>query len=165
MAAECTQRCPFRGRRARSDFRSSARMTDRSRAPVSICTAPVFRVKPSAIRLDMRYRADWSIRTAPVSVQCMWEVRRQCCWKRYIQNPSLEPGEVNVIRLRPLGITPPKFPGERPYSWGQRMMKFDRIASEWSGAGVRIEIIGSGCDNTAPATASHRPGSRSDPRQ
>jgi subtilisin len=71
-------------------------------------------------------------------------------WERYIQNPSLEPGEVNVIRLRPLGITPPKFPGERPYSWGQRMMKFDRIAPEWSGAGVRIGIIGSGCDNTHP---------------
>src|SRR5882762_8909643 len=33
-------------------------------------------------------------------------------WERYIQNPSLEPGQVNVIRLNPLDRTSGSFPGE-----------------------------------------------------
>src|ERR1700722_19823034 len=40
-------------------------------------------------------------------------------WERYIGNPSLDPGQVNVIRLSPLDWTSRSFPGERPYSWGQ----------------------------------------------
>jgi len=32
-------------------------------------------------------------------------------WERYIQNPSLEPGQVNVIRLNPLDRTSGSFPG------------------------------------------------------
>jgi subtilisin len=71
-------------------------------------------------------------------------------WESYIQNPSLELQEVNIIRLSPLGRNPTKFPGERPHSWGQRMMKLDRIPPEWTGVGVKIGIIDSGCDNTHP---------------
>jgi subtilisin len=71
-------------------------------------------------------------------------------WERYILNPSLEPGQVNVIRLSPLGRTSGSFPGERPYGWGQRLMKFDRISPEWNGAGTKIGLIDSGCDNSHP---------------
>lgn len=71
-------------------------------------------------------------------------------WERYIQNPSLEPGEVNVIRLSPLDRTSGSFPGERPYSWGQRIMKFDRVPANWNGAGTKIGIIDSGCDTSHP---------------
>jgi hypothetical protein len=71
-------------------------------------------------------------------------------WERYIENPSLEPGQVNVIRLSPLDRTSGSFPGERPYSWGQRIMKFDRVPTEWNGAGTKIGIIDSGCDTSHP---------------
>jgi len=71
-------------------------------------------------------------------------------WERYIQNPSLEPGQVNVIRLSPLDRTMGRFPGERPYGWGQRIMKFDRVSTDWNGAGTKIGIIDSGCDTSHP---------------
>jgi len=71
-------------------------------------------------------------------------------WERYIQNPSLEPGQVNVIRLSPLDRTKGSFPGERPYGWGQRVMKFDRVSTDWNGAGTKIGIIDSGCDTSHP---------------
>jgi subtilisin len=71
-------------------------------------------------------------------------------WERYIRNPTLDSAQVNVIRLSPLARTSRTFPGERPYSWGQRIMKFDRVSSEWSGAGTKIGLIDSGCDSSHP---------------
>ena len=71
-------------------------------------------------------------------------------WERYIQNPSLDLGQINVIRLNPLDRTSGSFPGERSYSWGQRIMKFDRASMDWNGAGTKIGIIDSGCDTSHP---------------
>jgi len=71
-------------------------------------------------------------------------------WERYIRNPSLESGQANVIRLSPLSRTSRSFPGERPYGWGQRIMKFDRVPSDWKGAGTKIGLIDSGCDSSHP---------------
>jgi subtilisin len=71
-------------------------------------------------------------------------------WERYIRNPSLESGQVNVIRLSPLARTSRSFPGERPYGWGQRIMKFDRVSSDWKGGGTKIGLIDSGCDSSHP---------------
>lgn len=72
-------------------------------------------------------------------------------WDRFIQNPALETAEANTIRLIPLGKTVAKSPGERPVGWGQRMMKLDQIGTGLNGAGVKIGLIDSGCDNTHPA--------------
>jgi subtilisin len=71
-------------------------------------------------------------------------------WERYIRNPSLESGQANIIRLSPLARTSRSFPGERPYSWGQRIMKFDRVSPDWKGAGTKIGLIDSGCDSSHP---------------
>jgi subtilisin family serine protease len=71
-------------------------------------------------------------------------------WERYIRNPSLEPGQVNVIRLSPLDLSSRSFSGERPYGWGQRIMKFDRVSTEWNGTGTKIGLIDSGCDTSHP---------------
>jgi subtilisin len=71
-------------------------------------------------------------------------------WERYIRNPLLESGQVNVIRLSPLARTSRSFPGERSYSWGQRIMKFDRLPLDWKGAGTKIGLIDSGCDSSHP---------------
>jgi subtilisin len=70
-------------------------------------------------------------------------------WERHIRNPSLETGQVNVIRLSPLARTR-SLPGERSYSWGQRIMKFDRVSPDWKGAGTKIGLIDSGCDSSHP---------------
>lgn len=72
-------------------------------------------------------------------------------WERYVQNPLLDPGSINTIRLSPLSRAPAKFPGERPHSWGQRMMRFDRISADWSGTGIKIGLIDSGCDTSHPS--------------
>jgi subtilisin len=69
-------------------------------------------------------------------------------WERYMQNPSLEFGQINVIRLSPLNHAAGRFPGERPHSWGQRLMKFDRVPVDWTGAGTKIGVIDSGCDSS-----------------
>lgn len=71
-------------------------------------------------------------------------------WERYIPNPSLDRGQVNVIRLNPLDRFFSRFPGERRYGWEQRLMKFDRVGSEWNGAGTKIGLIDSGCDSAHP---------------
>jgi subtilisin family serine protease len=71
-------------------------------------------------------------------------------WERYIRNPTLETEQVNVIRLSPIDRPSRNFPGERPYGWGQRIMKFDRIVADWTGAGTKIGIIDSGCDTSHP---------------
>jgi subtilisin len=71
-------------------------------------------------------------------------------WERYIRNPSLESGQINIIRLNPLTRTSRSFPGERPYGWGQRIMKFDRASPDWKGAGTKIGLIDSGCDSSHP---------------
>jgi len=71
-------------------------------------------------------------------------------WERFIPNPSLDLDEVNLIRLNALSKSAAKFPGERPYGWGQRMMKLDRLSAEHAGAGVKIGLIDSGCDTAHP---------------
>jgi len=71
-------------------------------------------------------------------------------WERYIRSPSLEPGQVNVIRFEPAGSDFTQLSGERPYGWGQRIMKFDRVSTDWSGTGTKIGLIDSGCDTSHP---------------
>ena len=71
-------------------------------------------------------------------------------WERYIENPLLESGQVNVIRLSSLDRGAGKYPGERPYGWGQHIMKFDRVSTDWNGAGTKIGLIDSGCDSSHP---------------
>jgi subtilisin len=71
-------------------------------------------------------------------------------WERYIRNPTLDSAQVNVFRLSPLARDSRGFPGERCYSWGQRIMKFDRVPSDWKGAGTKIGLIDSGCDSSHP---------------
>jgi subtilisin family serine protease len=72
-------------------------------------------------------------------------------WEQYIQNPSLDLERVNVIRLRQLAKKPAESAAERPHGWGQRMMQFDRLSADWSGVGVKVGIIDSGCDTSHPS--------------
>src|SRR5256885_4274133 len=56
----------------------------------------------------------------------------------------------NTVKLRPLSESYPNFPSARLPGWGQRLMGVDPIAGRFTGSGVRIGIIDSGCDNSHP---------------
>jgi subtilisin len=70
-------------------------------------------------------------------------------WDRLIPRPRLGPG-INTVKLRPLSEVYPNFPTERLLGWGQRLMGLDPTVGRFTGKGVRIGIIDSGCDNSHP---------------
>jgi subtilisin family serine protease len=70
-------------------------------------------------------------------------------WDRLIPAPRLSSG-VNTVRLRPLSEFYPNFPTARLLGWGQRVMGLDPTAGRFSGSGVRIGMIDSGCDTSHP---------------
>ena len=70
-------------------------------------------------------------------------------WDRLIRAPQLSAG-VNTVRLRALSEVYPNFPAERLLGWGQRLLGLDPTAGRFSGSGVKIAIIDSGCDNSHP---------------
>ena len=70
-------------------------------------------------------------------------------WDRVILIPRLNSG-TNTVKLRPLSESYPGFPGTRLLGWGQRLMGIDPASGRFTGAGVKIGIIDSGCDITHP---------------
>ena len=71
-------------------------------------------------------------------------------WERFIVAPELNASAATTIKLRPLTDTFPSFPNDRSARWDQRLMRLDRSADKLTGAGIRVAIIDSGCDNTHP---------------
>jgi hypothetical protein len=61
-------------------------------------------------------------------------------WDRVISAPRLSSG-INTVKLRPL---------ERLPGWGQRLMGFNSTDGRFSGSGIKIGIIDSGCDTSHP---------------
>jgi subtilisin len=70
-------------------------------------------------------------------------------WDRLIREPRLSAGTITV-KLRPLSELYPNFPTERWLGWGLRLMGVDPSSGRFSGSGVKIGLIDSGCDNTHP---------------
>jgi subtilisin len=70
-------------------------------------------------------------------------------WDRLIQRPRLGTG-TNTVKLRPLAELYPHFPAEKLVGWGQRLMGLDPVSARFTGQGVKIGVIDSGCDNTHP---------------
>jgi subtilisin len=71
-------------------------------------------------------------------------------WDLYLTNPTLDFENTNLIRLRALSETIGNFPQGYEFGWNQRLMGLDRLPRELGGAGVKIAIIDSGCDNSHP---------------
>lgn len=71
-------------------------------------------------------------------------------WDLYLTTPTLHFDKPNLIRLRSLNETINDFPEQYEYGWNQRMMGLDLLPRELGGAGVKIAIIDSGCDNNHP---------------
>jgi subtilisin len=70
-------------------------------------------------------------------------------WDRLIPAPRLGSG-INTVKLRPLSEFYPHFPSARLLGWGQRLMGIDPTAGRFSGSGIKIGLIDSGCDNSHP---------------
>jgi subtilisin len=70
-------------------------------------------------------------------------------WDRVILAPRLGSG-INTVKLRPLAEVYPNFPAARLPGWGQRLMGVAAQDSRFSGSGIKIGIIDSGCDNSHP---------------
>ncbi len=70
-------------------------------------------------------------------------------WDRLISAPRLSSG-TNTVKLRPLSESYSNFPSARLLGWGQRLMGVDPIGGRFTGSGVRIGLIDSGCDNSHP---------------
>ncbi|MES2354956.1 MAG: S8 family serine peptidase [Pseudomonadota bacterium] len=71
-------------------------------------------------------------------------------WDLYVSEPTLSDTATNVVRVRSFRETIPGFPEQFRFGWGQRLMGLDKLPQELGGAGVKIAIIDSGCDNTHP---------------
>lgn len=71
-------------------------------------------------------------------------------WNLHLPNPQINTDSVNVVRLRSFSETIPGFPQSFQFGWNQRIMGLDRLPKEVNGAGVKIAIIDSGCDNSHP---------------
>ena len=70
-------------------------------------------------------------------------------WDRVIPAPRLSSG-INTVKLRPLHELFPNFPSARLLGWGQRLMGFNSTDERFSGSGIKIGIIDSGCDTSHP---------------
>lgn len=71
-------------------------------------------------------------------------------WDVLLNNPQITQETVNIIRMRALADTIPGFPQGFQYGWGQRVFGLDQVPKEFTGSGVKIAIIDSGCDNKHP---------------
>jgi len=87
--------------------------------------------------------------TSPESIQTVFIRAAANHWDRVIQAPRLSAG-TNTVKLRPLSEFYPRFPNEKLVGWGQRTLGVDPLSGHFSGKGVKIGLIDSGCDNTHP---------------
>src|SRR5262249_19145467 len=69
-------------------------------------------------------------------------------WDRYLIEPDLWDGDVNVVRLRPIEATIAGFPEHYRHGWGQLQMGLDRVPEMFTCKGVKIAIVDSGVDAT-----------------
>ena len=70
-------------------------------------------------------------------------------WDRLLSAPRLSSG-TNTVRLRSLSELHPNFPSTRLLGWGQRLMGLNPTGGRFTGSGVRIGVIDSGCDISHP---------------
>jgi subtilisin family serine protease len=71
-------------------------------------------------------------------------------WDRMFMRPQLQSNGISTLQLHPLSDMFNGFPQTGMAGWGQRLMKLDQIDPSFTGQGVKIGIVDSGCDNTHP---------------
>lgn len=86
----------------------------------------------------------------PDQVQAIYVKPRANHWERLIVAPELSESGTTTLKLRPFSETFPNFANDRLVPWSQRLMRLDQPGN-MDGAGVRIGLVDSGCDNTQPS--------------
>ena len=73
-------------------------------------------------------------------------------WDFLLREPSLQTPAPNAVRMTSYRQSVPGFLNGPVTTWGQRIMGFSQATNgdNITGAGIRIAIIDSGCDNTHP---------------
>jgi hypothetical protein len=95
------------------------------------------------------------------SVRAIYVKPKANHWERLIAHPELVAGGATTIKLRPLGewnaahpqpaAEPPHQDG-RAVRWSDRLLRLDQASgANLTGAGVRVGLIDTGCDNSHPA--------------
>lgn len=73
-------------------------------------------------------------------------------WDFYLKTPMISTEQIIQIRMQSLNETIKGFPNEFYFGWGQSLIGLDKLPKEKrTGAGVKIAIIDSGCDNSHPS--------------
>jgi len=80
----------------------------------------------------------------------LWVKANHTFWDLYLTTPRVSDTALNRVQMRPFSETIEGFPEKFRYGWGQRLMGLHEAPKEINGAGVKIAIIDSGCDNTHP---------------
>lgn len=75
---------------------------------------------------------------------------RHSFWNIFSFDPELNENEYNNIKLTSLKETITEFPQQFRFGWGQLLMGLDKMPNDINGAGIKIAIIDSGCDNSHP---------------
>jgi hypothetical protein len=84
--------------------------------------------------------------STPDQIRAIYVKPRANHWDRLMVAPDLS-GGAPAIKLRPLSETLGNLANERHVPWSQRLLQVDQTGS-LDGAGVRIGIVSSGCDNS-----------------
>ncbi len=80
----------------------------------------------------------------------LWVKANHSYWDLYLTTPRVSETGLNRVQMRPFSETIDGFPERFRYGWGQKLMGLHEAPKEINGAGVKIAIIDSGCDNSHP---------------
>ena len=106
---------------------------------------------PAQVTTDANGKVVVSVFGGPVeSIQAVYVKPEANYWEKFVSRPELSSAGVNIMTLRSLSQTFQNFPKTGLVGWGQRLMNLDKAGKEFSGHGVKIGIIDSGCDNSHP---------------
>jgi subtilisin family serine protease len=156
---------PFRMMRAESDFGLAGappqpvtetnpvrvKVTDNKGKPVPSATVTIYgQGFPAHADTDDKGIVEIPVPGPLDAVQALYVKPRADFWDRVMLRPQLATGDENIVALQRLSETFTDFPRSKMIGWGQRLMGLDLLDPRFDGAGVKIGIMDSGCDNRHP---------------
>lgn len=81
---------------------------------------------------------------SPDTIQALYVKPKLDYWSFYLTQPSLVPGGVSAVEVKPLSQSLQQFPQQQLVGWGGIAMGLDQVPTNLNGAGIKIAIIDSG---------------------
>src|SRR5262249_55741178 len=72
------------------------------------------------------------------SIRGLYVKPRSDYWSFYQERPAIDPGQANIVVLRPLAETFTDFPRQQVMGWGQRAMRLDQLPGNFRGQGIKV---------------------------